>query len=132
MSPASRRHLGQAIARARDAAGLTQEALGSKDLTSLGQTVVSRIESGDRRVEALELLRIAQALGIEAEELLHDAQTLASEQELQAVSPQQAHASDWELLHLRLAQESADLEQAFDWLEEFLRNLEKLENLQPE
>jgi transcriptional regulator with XRE-family HTH domain len=61
--PEERRRLGAAIASARAAAGTTQEQLGRA--TGLGQTVVSRIESGRRRVDSHELTRLAAALGVE-------------------------------------------------------------------
>jgi transcriptional regulator with XRE-family HTH domain len=61
--PEARRRLGAAIAAARAAAGSTQEQLGRA--TGLGQTVVSRIESGRRRVDSHELTRLAGALGVD-------------------------------------------------------------------
>jgi transcriptional regulator with XRE-family HTH domain len=63
-----REALGRSIAAARTEAGLTQEALGKR--TELGQTVVSRIENGVRRVEFIELVSIAEALGVEVSALL--------------------------------------------------------------
>ena len=63
-----REALGRAIAAARADAGLTQEALGRR--ADLGQTVVSRIESGTRRMDFLELVSIAEALGVDLAVLL--------------------------------------------------------------
>jgi transcriptional regulator with XRE-family HTH domain len=62
------RRVGAAIASARASARLSQERLAAE--AGLGQPVISRIESGRRRVGVDELLRIATALGIDAGELL--------------------------------------------------------------
>lgn len=64
----SRAALGRALAEARAAAGLSQDAVGR--LTGLGQTAVSRIESGQRRVDAVELVQITEHLGVDVAELL--------------------------------------------------------------
>ena len=66
----ARRALGARIAAARTAAGLTQEGLGRS--TGVGQTVISRIESGLRRVDSDELRRLAGALGVDLSALVVD------------------------------------------------------------
>jgi Zn-dependent peptidase ImmA (M78 family)/DNA-binding XRE family transcriptional regulator len=57
---ASFEELGKRIAEARKAAGMTQQELGGR--TDLDRTSVSKIESGFRAVDALELARIAEAV----------------------------------------------------------------------
>ena len=52
--------LGSRIAEARKLAGLTQEQLAS--VMSLGRTVITKIESGARRVSATELVTLAEVL----------------------------------------------------------------------
>ncbi|MFD0557456.1 Zn-dependent peptidase ImmA (M78 family) [Stackebrandtia endophytica] len=64
------RTLGRRIAEARQRAGMTQQALGSE--ISLDRSALAKIEQGDRRVTALELSRIAEALGDRIEWFLSD------------------------------------------------------------
>ncbi|NDU73860.1 helix-turn-helix domain-containing protein [Actinomadura sp. DSM 109109] len=52
--------LGRRIREARIAAGLSQEALGHR--LGLGRTIMVKIESGKREVDALELARLAETL----------------------------------------------------------------------
>ncbi|MDN3296346.1 XRE family transcriptional regulator [Streptomyces ficellus] len=54
--------VGERIAEARLAAGMSQGDLASK--VGLDRTAMVRVEAGDRRVSALELSRLAQALGV--------------------------------------------------------------------
>ncbi|MFG2656070.1 helix-turn-helix domain-containing protein [Streptomyces sp. NPDC048425] len=54
--------IGERIAEARLAAGMSQGDLASK--VALDRTAMVRIEAGDRRVSALELSRLAQSLGV--------------------------------------------------------------------
>ncbi|PWW64660.1 helix-turn-helix domain-containing protein [Actinokineospora spheciospongiae] len=54
--------LGERVREARLAAGLSQDQLGH--LAGLERSKVAKIESGDRRVDALELGRLATALGV--------------------------------------------------------------------
>lgn len=64
------------IGRARERAGLSQAELGARvDLT---QSAMSRIESGDRGVDSLELAAIADALDVSVVDLL-EAEPLAEE-----------------------------------------------------
>lgn len=53
--------LGERVARARRVAGLTQEDLAGK--LSLDRTAISKIETGQRHLDSLELGRVARALG---------------------------------------------------------------------
>jgi transcriptional regulator with XRE-family HTH domain len=116
--PVAREHLGAAITAARTEAGLTQEQLG--DLTGLGQTVVSRIESGHRRIESIELLSIARALGVDLSELL----AIAA-----ARSAGPGSADDVELLALRLRDRGPAAANALGWVKGFLDRLARLEDL---
>jgi len=56
----SRNDVGQSIAARRQELGLTQSQLG--EAAGLDQTVISRIESGQRGLDALELVSLARAL----------------------------------------------------------------------
>jgi Zn-dependent peptidase ImmA (M78 family)/DNA-binding XRE family transcriptional regulator len=60
--------LGRRIAHARERAGLSQSELGER--VELPQSAISRIESGARGVDSLELAAIAGTLGVSAVELL--------------------------------------------------------------
>jgi transcriptional regulator with XRE-family HTH domain len=113
MIQAPRASTGDAIARARTAAGITQEELGR--LTGLGQSVISRIESGHRKVDSAELVAIAKALGIEAVELL-----TAGE-----VEP----APTYEVVALRLKKENPKVAAGLKWIPRFLANMDLLESL---
>jgi transcriptional regulator with XRE-family HTH domain len=118
MAPISREDLGAAIAAARTRAGLSQEQLG--ELTGLGQTAVSRIESGHRRVESIELLAIARALRVDLDELLTAAEALGD-----VPDP----ADDARLLTLRLQDRGSGAVKALDWVPTFLQRLARLEEL---
>jgi Zn-dependent peptidase ImmA (M78 family)/ribosome-binding protein aMBF1 (putative translation factor) len=60
--------LGARIGRARERAGLSQVELGAR--VQLTQSAVSRIESGERGVDSLELAAIAEALDVSVLDLL--------------------------------------------------------------
>ncbi|BBA99661.1 hypothetical protein RVR_6378 [Actinacidiphila reveromycinica] len=60
--------VGERIAEARLAAGLSQGDLASR--VALDRTAVVRIEAGERRITALELYRLADALGVPLAHLL--------------------------------------------------------------
>lgn len=92
----ARERLGQAIATARTAAGLTQGALGAA--TGLGQTAVSRIEAGLRKVEFLELVTIAAELGVDVADL--------AEAAAPATRATTRDVPDYQLVALRLADEN--------------------------
>jgi transcriptional regulator with XRE-family HTH domain len=108
--PEARRRLGAAIAAARAAAGTTQEQLGRA--TGLGQTVVSRIESGRRRVDSHELTRIAATLGVEIGALLGAGDA----------------TGDYRDRLRDLA--DAELSRALEWVPGFLDDLARLERLE--
>ena len=63
--------IGQRIAEARGRAGLTQVALGAA--VAIDRSVLAKIETGTRRVSALELARIADAVGQRIEWFVEDA-----------------------------------------------------------
>ncbi|RLZ03056.1 hypothetical protein CWC38_07740 [Kocuria tytonicola] len=63
-------YLGQRIAEARTRASLTQSQLAQG--VGLDRSVLAKIESGARRVSALELNRIAQTVGVRIESLLRE------------------------------------------------------------
>ena len=75
------RYLGERIARAREIAGLSQAELG--ELVGLSQTALSRIESGQRQLTSLELVRLAERLDVAVVDLL-EAQPLAARLEVAA------------------------------------------------
>jgi transcriptional regulator with XRE-family HTH domain len=58
----------QALIDARKAAGMTQAELASR--LRCHQSFVARIESGERRVDVVELVVLARALGVKAAALL--------------------------------------------------------------
>lgn len=68
----SRRHLAlcNALIDARKSANLSQQGLASKVKTS--QTVIARIELGDRRVDVVEFLDLAKALGLDPHKVIDD------------------------------------------------------------
>lgn len=60
--------LAQLLAEAREAAGLTQVQLAL--LLRRPQSFVSKIESGERRIDVIELLEIAEAVGADVGKLI--------------------------------------------------------------
>jgi transcriptional regulator with XRE-family HTH domain len=60
--------MGARIRAAREAAGLSQEALA--DIAGLHRTYVGGVERGERNVTVGSLLTIARSLGLDARELL--------------------------------------------------------------
>lgn len=59
-----------AIVEARETAGLTQRQLAAKLKRS--NSFVWKIEAGERRVETLEFMEIAEALGLRPDEMMRD------------------------------------------------------------
>lgn len=66
----TRVHLGERIARARERANLSQGELA--ELLGLTQSAISRIESGERSVDSLELARLAKVLRVSVLDLLEE------------------------------------------------------------
>lgn len=62
------RALQAALRDARAAAGLTQAELGAR--LGVDVSVISRVESGDRRIDAVELVAYCGGLGVDAVELV--------------------------------------------------------------
>ena len=60
--------VGERLRAARLAAGLTQEELGTK--AGLDRTMIVKIESGNRRIDAIELIRLSSALDVPVDFLL--------------------------------------------------------------
>lgn len=109
-----RNAFGRAISAARVQAGQTQDELGRR--ANLGQTAISRIESGTRRIEVLEFLSIADALGVDATVLLDRGRGVPGEQ-----------GPDYVVIGLRLAEEHPGHASA---LRPAVRLLERLAYLQ--
>ena len=65
--PEDHKAVGQILAMARKEKGVTQVEMARR--LNKPQSFVSSYESGQRRVDVLELLKIAQALGLNAEPL---------------------------------------------------------------
>jgi len=66
-SPAQRALIA-ALREAREDAGLTQKEIAKR--LKRPQSFISAYESGDRKIDVLEFIRIAKAVGIEPSELL--------------------------------------------------------------
>ena len=60
--------VGERVRVARLAAGLTQEELGAR--AGLDRTMIVKIESGNRRIDAMELIRLSSALQVPVDFLL--------------------------------------------------------------
>jgi transcriptional regulator with XRE-family HTH domain len=120
MSALSRDALGAAIQRSRVRMGLTQGQLG--ELTELGQPLVSRIEAGTRKVDLVELLRVAAALDMKVDDLLNEALTKDTDRAKDGESTP-------ELIAFRLADADTTVRTALRWVPEFLSRLRLLEQL---
>ena len=64
--------LGQAMVRARERAGLKQSDVAAK--LGLPPSYLSKIENGTRRLDVIELVRIAEAMKIDPAEIVGDLQ----------------------------------------------------------
>jgi transcriptional regulator with XRE-family HTH domain len=69
-------HVGDRLRAARIAAGMTQSDLG--EAMGLDRTMVAKIESGTRRVDALELARLSSRLGVSMSYFLHESPVVIS------------------------------------------------------
>ena len=70
VQPKEYKHVGAALAAARGRAGLTQAQLAK--LLRKPQSFVSNYERGQRRIDVLELLRIAEAMKVDARRVFAD------------------------------------------------------------
>ncbi|MFD9705358.1 helix-turn-helix domain-containing protein [Lentzea sp. NPDC059081] len=68
--------VGERVRDARIGAGLSQAELGAA--LSLDRTMIAKIEAGTRKVDALELTRLATALDVPLDHFLHDAPPVLS------------------------------------------------------
>jgi transcriptional regulator with XRE-family HTH domain len=68
------RILGDILARARERAGVKQSEAAAK--LGLPASYLSKIENGTRRLDVVELIRIANAIGIDAAELVRELQEM--------------------------------------------------------
>ena len=66
------RHFGMRVRQLRKEAGLSQENLA--ELSGLHRTYVSGIERGERNVSLLNIVRLSEALGVKASNLLETTQ----------------------------------------------------------
>ena len=66
------RLLGDILARARERAGVKQSDAAAK--LGLPASYLSKIENGTRRVDVVELIQIAEAIGADAAELIRELQ----------------------------------------------------------
>lgn len=119
----SRGGLGRAIADARTAAGLSQAALGR--LTRLGQTAISKIETGQRKLDAVELVEIAEELGIEVAELLSAARKMPVDDDGETDVPPAPSDSVARVL----GRHDDVAAGALAWVPPFLARLDELERL---
>ena len=104
----TQKELGQNIAEARKRAGMKQEDFAR--LIGLDRSAVSRIESGERKVDSIELATIAGVLGVTERSLL-----LVEEPAT---------------LYLRAPEaEDEEIKQQVEWINEFFVNYEFLKGL---
>ncbi|HEY3374932.1 MAG TPA: helix-turn-helix transcriptional regulator [Candidatus Aquicultor sp.] len=100
--------LGQNIEQARVNAGLNQQQLA--DLVELDRSAISRVESGSRKVDSIELVKIAAALGVT---------------ELSLLTVQETEA-----IYLRAPEsEPESIKQQIKWVNGFFENYEFLKEL---
>jgi transcriptional regulator with XRE-family HTH domain len=66
------RILGEVLLRARERAGLKQADVAAR--LGLPASYLSKVESGTRRLDVVELIRIAEAMGVDAAELVSEVQ----------------------------------------------------------
>ena len=66
------RILGNVLVRARDRAGLKQSDVAAR--LELPPSYLSKVESGTRRLDVIELILIADAMGVEAADVVREVQ----------------------------------------------------------
>lgn len=120
-NPLSRADVGTAVSQARNQANITQEQLGQ--ITGLGQAIISRIEAGARKLDFIEIVAIADALGVDVGNLLIAAHESAAQRS-------DTPTPTYEVLALRLREQYSAEADALAWLGPFLERFEKLENLE--
>ena len=59
----------EALVQSRKAAGLSQAALAAK--LRCQQSLIARIESGERRIDVVELVILARAIGVDPAKIVH-------------------------------------------------------------
>lgn len=64
------RILGEVLARAREAAGVRQADLAAR--LGMPASYLSKIENGTRRLDVIELVQIAEAMGVEPDAIVRD------------------------------------------------------------
>ena len=64
--------LGQVLARARERAGLKQSDVAAR--LGLPASYLSKVESGTRRLDVVELIHIAEAMNVDPAELIREVQ----------------------------------------------------------
>ena len=102
------RVLGRNIAKARQYAGLSQSELAN--LVGLDRSAISRIEAGERRVDSIELVDIARALGVSESSLLR--------------------AEEAEVLQLRAPEgKPEEIKRQIAWVNNFIEDYEFLKEL---
>ena len=62
--------LGQVLVKARERAGLKQQDVAAR--LGLPPSYLSKVENGTRRLDVIELIRIAEAIGVDAAELMRE------------------------------------------------------------
>ena len=64
--------LGDVLVRARERAGLKQSEVAAR--LELPASYLSKIENGTRRLDVIELIQIAEAMGVDAAEIVREVQ----------------------------------------------------------
>lgn len=62
--------LGQVLVKARERAGLKQQDVAAR--LALPPSYLSKVENGSRRLDVIELIRIAEAIGVDASEIMRE------------------------------------------------------------
>jgi len=66
------RILGEVLVRARERAGLKQSDVAAR--LEVPASYLSKIENGTRRLDVIELIQIAEAMGVDASEMVREVQ----------------------------------------------------------
>lgn len=103
--------IGERVRDCRRAAGMSQSALAQG--VGLDRTMVVKIEAGKRRLDALELARLASVLGVPMEDLLDDRPIVLSRRAHHIEAEGQAAAESYRL-QAKLRQWRRDVQQLVD------------------